>query len=171
MNKHVLFPVCDQPLSKYLRLSWSGFMTPFCHFKQPKLGQLLYLTGPCRSDIGVLLKASITLPSADIYRVTTVTLGNTRHTAVPKLGCWKLSALQLVPTLLGVGREEWGVSNPALERQQRCIPTNVGKHNPLVHQKKSGINIWIPDEAFNPLQMDQPKAFQALWCASTPLDQ
>lgn len=98
MNKHVLFSVCDQPLSKYLGLSWSGFMTPFCPCKQPKLSQLLYLTGPCRSGIEVLLKAPITLPSADIYRVTSITLGNMRHMAVPKLGCWKLSALQLFPS-------------------------------------------------------------------------
>lgn len=39
-----------------------------------------------------------TLPSADIYCVTSITLGNTRHTAVPKLGCWKLSALQFFPS-------------------------------------------------------------------------
>lgn len=76
-------------------LSWSGFTTPFCPRKQPKLRQLLHLTGPCRSDIGVLLKAPITLPSADVYRVTSITLGNMRHMAMPKLGCWKLSVLQL----------------------------------------------------------------------------
>lgn len=98
MNKHVLLSVCDQPLSKCFGVSWSGFTTLFCPCKQPKLRQPLHLADLCRSDIGVLLKAPITLPSADIYRVTSITLGNTRHTAVPKLGCWKLSALQFFPS-------------------------------------------------------------------------
>ena len=98
MNKHVLFSVCDQPLSKYLGPSWSGFTALFCPCKQPKFRQPLHLTGTCRYDIGVLLKAPISLPSAGICHVTPITLGNRRHMAVPKPGCRKLSALQLIPS-------------------------------------------------------------------------
>lgn len=82
------------------------------------------------------------LPSADIYHVTCFSLGNMKHMAVSMLGTayWKLSALKL-NMLLGVSRAEWGVFNPALETQQRCIPTDVCKHS------KYEINIWFPDKS------------------------
>lgn len=93
----------------------------------------------------------------------------TRHSA--QAGLLKAVRHSAGNTLLAVGRAEWGVSNPALERQQRCLPTNVCKYSPFAHQKKWRIDIYILDETFNLLQLDQPKAFQAVWYASASLHQ
>lgn len=58
----------------------------------------------------------------------------THHSA--QAGLLKADRHSAGNTLLAAGRAEWGVSNPALERQQRCLPTNVCKHSPFAHQKK-----------------------------------
>lgn len=155
----------DQSLSKYLGLSSSDLTPQICLCKQHKLRQLLHPTGPCRAKTGVLLKASTIPLSADIYRVTSFSLGNMKHMAMFMLGtaCWKLSALKL-NMLLGVSRAQWGVSNPALETQQRCIPTDVCKQASM--RSTSGSQT----KALNPLQIDSPKALQIVCCASSPLN-
>lgn len=119
-----------------------GFTTPFCPCKLPKLRQPLHLTSPCRYDIGVLLIAPITIPSVDIYLVTSLTLGNTRHMAVPKMGCWKLSALQLPPNWKHTPGSGKG-------RVKRCKPCSweTTEMPSCIHRKK----IWDPRWSIQPI--------------------
>lgn len=156
--------VHDQSLSKYLGLSWPDFTLPFCLCKHPKLRQLrhfLHLTGPCTADTGVPLKAHITLPSADIYCMTSFTLGNMRHMAEPMLGtaCWKLSVEYTT------GSEQCRVEFQILLLRHSSFPTNV-----YASTANMGSMFGSLTKALNPQQIDSPKVFQSVCCASTLLD-